>query len=136
MNRATIQKTVITSIVVIIVGGLLFFIYKTSQSYISGPNIIIREPPNYASFSTSTATIVGIAKRAQDITLDGRSITIDNNGNFSETILIMPGYNIEILAAHDQFGHTTEKRLELVYLAPKMEISTTTASSTWYADQV
>ena len=130
MNRGTIKKIVIALIVVIIAAGLLFFIYKTSKSYISGPNIIITEPSNYASFSTSTATIAGVAKRTQDITLDGRSITIDNDGNFSETILLMPGYNIEILSAHDQFGHTTEKRLELVYKAPINEISTTTASST------
>jgi hypothetical protein len=42
----------------------------------------------------------------------------------------MPGYNIEIIAAHDQFRHTTEKRLELVYLAPQTMASTTIATST------
>ena len=130
MNRGTTQKIFIALIVAVIAVGLLYFIYRTSRAYLSGPSITITEPSNYASFSTSTTTIVGIAKRAQDITLDGRSITIDNNGNFRETILLMPGYNIEIIAAHDQFRHTTEKRLELVYLAPQKEISTTTATPT------
>src|ERR1035437_4037204 len=130
MNRGTTQKIFIVGIVAVIAVGLLYFIYRTSRAYVSGPSIIISEPANYAAFSTSTATIVGIAKRAQDITLDGRSIIIDNNGNFRETILLMPGYNIEIIAAHDQFRHTTEKRLELVYLAPQKEISTTTATPT------
>src|ERR1035437_9650813 len=130
MNRGTTQKIFIAAIEVIIAGGLLFFLYKTFQSYFSGPSITITEPANYTAFSTSTTTIVGIAKRVQDITLDGRSIIIDNKGNFSETILLMPGYNIEIIAAHDQFGHKTEKRLELVYLAPKMTASTSVGTST------
>lgn len=130
MNRGTTQKIFIAGIVAVIVVGLLYFIYRTSRAYLSGPSITITEPDNYAAFSTSTATIVGIAKRAQDITLDGRSITIDNNGNFRETILLMPGYNIETIAAHDQFGHTTEKRLELVYLVPQTTASTSVGTST------
>jgi hypothetical protein len=130
MNRGTTQKIFVAAVIVIIAAGLLYFIYRTSRAYLSGPSITITEPDNYATFSTSTATIVGIAKRAQDITLDGRSITIDNNGNFRETILLMPGYNIETISAHDQFGHATEKRLELVYLAPKTTASTSMATST------
>src|ERR1035437_3188913 len=130
MNRGTTQKIFIAGIVAIIVVGLLYFIYRTSRAYVSGPSIIISEPANYAAFSTSTTTIVGIAKRVQDITIDGRSIIIDDKGNFSETILLMPGYNIETIAAHDQFGHVTQKQLELVYLAPKAVASTTIATST------
>jgi hypothetical protein len=130
MNRGTTQKIFIAAVIVIITAGLLYFIYRTSRAYISGPSITITAPADYAAFSTSTTTIAGIAERVQDITLDGRSITIDDKGNFSETILLMPGYNIETLAAHDQFGHVTQKRLELVYLVPRTEISTTTATST------
>jgi hypothetical protein len=130
MNRGTTQKIFIFVIVAIIAAGLLYFIYRTSRAYLSGPSITITAPADYAAFSTSTATITGQAMRVQDITLDGRSITIDDKGNFSETILLMPGYNIETLAAHDQFGHVTQKRLELVYIAPKGAASTTTATST------
>jgi hypothetical protein len=130
MNRGTTQKIFIAGIVAVIAIGLLYFIYRTSRAYLAGPNITITSPADYAAFSTSTATITGRVMRVQDITLDGRSITIDDKGNFRETILLMPGYNIETLAAHDQFGHVTQKRLELVYLAPKGATSTTTATST------
>ena len=130
MNRGTTQKIFIAAIVAIIAAGLLYFIYRTSRAYVSGPSITITTPADYAAFSTSTATIIGTAERVQDITLDGRSITIDDKGNFSETILLMPGYNIETISAHDQFGHVTQKRLDLVYIAPKTAVSTTTATST------
>jgi hypothetical protein len=130
MNRGTTKKIFIALIVAVIAVGLLYFIYRTSRAYLSGPNITITSPADYAAFSTSTATITGRVMRVQDITLDGRSITIDDKGNFRETILLMPGYNIETLAAHDQFGHVTQKRLELIYLAPEGATSTTTATST------
>jgi hypothetical protein len=130
INRGFTQKMFIAAVIAVIAAGLAFFIYRTSLAYLSGPSITIAGPADYSAFSTSTATITGVAKRVQDITLDGRSITIDDNGNFSETILLLPGYNIETIAAHDQFGHTTQKRLELVYLAPKTQASTTSATST------
>ena len=130
MNRGTNQKLFVAAIVAVIAGGLLYFIYRTFQAYFSGPNITVTEPADYSAFSTSTATISGTAQRVQDIMLDGRSIIIDNKGNFSETILLVPGYNIETIAAHDQFGHMTQKRLELVYKAPKTAVSTSTATST------
>lgn len=130
MTRGALQKIVIAAVIIVIAAGLLYFIYRTSRAYLSGPSITITAPSDYAAFSTSTVTITGIALRIQDITLDGRSITIDYNGNFSEAVLLLPGYNIETIAAHDQFGHMTQKRLELVYLAPKATASTTAATST------
>jgi hypothetical protein len=129
MNRGTIQKIFVTAIVAIIAAGLLYFIYRTYKAYASGPSITVTEPANYASFSTSTVTIAGRAERVQDITLDSRSITIDNKGNFSETILLMPGYNIETISAHDPFGHMAKKQLELVYLAPKIATSSIATST-------
>jgi len=129
MNRGFIQKIVRASVIVVIAAGLAFFIYRTSLSYLSGPQIDVASPADYAAFSTPTTTISGIAERVQDITLDGRSITIDDRGNFSETVLLLPGYNIETLSAHDPFGHVTEKRLELVYNAAKTAASTSPATT-------
>ena len=132
MNRGFIQKISIGAVIVMIGAGLLYFIYRTFQAYFSGPSITVIEPSNYEAFSAPTTTILGVAKRVQDITLDGRSITIDDKGNFSETILLMPGYNIETIAAHDPFGHTTKQELDLVYEAPQTQTaaSTTIATST------
>lgn len=129
LTRGALQKTIILGLVIVIAAGLLYFIYRTSRAYLSGPNIVISAPADYASFSTSTVTIKGVALRVQSITLDGRPITIDDKGNFSETILLLPGYNIETIGAEDQFGHAVQKRLELVDLVPAAAVATTTASA-------
>jgi len=59
--------------------------------------------------------ITGNAKNAISLTLDGREISIDGNGNFDETIALLPGYNIINIKAQDKFGYTDEKNYKLMY---------------------
>lgn len=100
-----------TVIVVIVLGYGVF----ASHDFILGPTITISEPANGTSFDHPDIKIKGVVRRIQDITLNSRSITIDEKGNFSETVLLAPGYNIFELRARDRFGRTTDDRLELVY---------------------
>ena len=47
-----------------------------------------------AVLENSVTKITGNAKNAINLTLNGREIFIDLEGNFSETIALLPGYNI------------------------------------------
>jgi hypothetical protein len=107
-----ILKIIGIAIIVIIVLGYGLF---TSHSFISGPKITIYEPINGSTISTSSVEIKGTAQRIQDVTLNGRAIFIDDKGNFNETILLAPGYNVSLFFAKDKFNRTTEYKLELVY---------------------
>lgn len=80
-----------------------------------GPEIIIFEPRNGSTIATSTVLIRGQALRIQDISLNNRPILIDEQGNFSETLLLFPGYNVSLISAQDKFDRTIEYKLELVY---------------------
>ena len=64
---------------------------------------------------TSLATVTGQAPKATYITLNGREIFIDKNGNFNETISVLPGFSVITLNAKDKFGKTAEKKFEVVY---------------------
>ena len=66
------------------------------------------------SGSSTLATIKGVALKATYITLNGREIFIDKSGNFSESIVMLPGFSIITLHAKDKFGKTAEKKFELV----------------------
>lgn len=66
------------------------------------------------SASSSLAIVRGVAEKATHITLNGREIFIDKNGNFSESIAMLPGYSIVTLDAKDKFGKTAEKKFEVV----------------------
>lgn len=63
---------------------------------------------------SSLAVIKGIAAKATRITLNGREIFIDKEGNFSESIAVLPGFSVVTLDAKDKFGKTAMKKFEIV----------------------
>ena len=115
LNRDGIKKIlkilVITVVVIILIGYSLY----ASKDYLEGPKIIINEPQNGDTLSTSTIVIKGQALRIQDITINNRPILIDEKGNFNENLLLFPCYNVAVIFAKDKFNRTIEYKLELVY---------------------
>jgi hypothetical protein len=69
---------------------------------------------NGATVTSSIMEVTGTAKNAIFLSLDGREISIDQAGDFDETIALLPGYNIINLEARDKFGHTDEKNYQLI----------------------
>jgi len=64
---------------------------------------------------SSLVEVSGKASKATYITLNGREIFVDKEGNFSESIAILPGFSVVTLNAKDKFGKTAEKKFEMVY---------------------
>ncbi|MCX6752711.1 MAG: hypothetical protein NTZ87_04420 [Candidatus Nomurabacteria bacterium] len=63
----------------------------------------------------SIVKITGNTKNATNLTLDGREISVDQDGNFNETIALLSGYNIINITAKDKFGYVDEKNYKLIY---------------------
>lgn len=59
--------------------------------------------------------ITGNAKNATDLTLNGREISIDQGGDFDETMVLLLGYNVVTIRAKDRFGYVDEKNYKLIY---------------------
>ena len=59
--------------------------------------------------------ITGVARHAVFISLNGREISIDKEGNWNEAIALSIGYNIIGIKALDKFGNTDEKNYKLMY---------------------
>lgn len=102
----------IGSAVLIILIIIAYALWR-SLAYARGPHITIIEPLDGASISATTTIVRGSVERANNITLNGRAITIDEKGNFNETIIVFPGSNIITLEARDQFERRVEMELRL-----------------------
>jgi hypothetical protein len=111
-NGKLIIKTLVICVFVLLIAGYGIF---QAQKIIKGPQIAIQFPINGQTVTESDIDIEGIAKNISAITLNDRTIYIDESGNFSEKLMLYPGYNIIKLQAEDKFGATVEKKLELVY---------------------
>ncbi len=91
------------------------YTYRQSREYISGPQVIIKQPATGAVLSQNPILISGNAQNVAYITLNGAPIFVDSKGNFNEKLLLEPGYNIFTINARDRFGKKTEKILQLIY---------------------
>lgn len=113
MNRNAISIIRISaiSLLVLIIAGYSIF---QAQKLIRGPIIDIYTPENGATYSQTLIQIDGRARNISYLNLNGRAIFTDKNGNFSEKLLLSPGYNIIKLDARDKFKNYTEKKLEII----------------------
>lgn len=63
---------------------------------------------------SSLVIVKGIAAKATQISLNGREIFINKNGDFSESIILLPGLSVITIHARDKFGKIDEKKFEIV----------------------
>ena len=114
MERAPklIAGTAIIVIVVIVLGA---YSYLQFREYLRGPGLVLTEPENGISSASPLLTIAGTAENAAFLTLNGKQIFTDEQGNFREKLLLQEGYNILAIDAKDRFGRTVRKIVEVVY---------------------
>jgi hypothetical protein len=113
-NRETTKKILVWALILLIAAVIIGYALYASHGFIKGPDIIVSTPKE-TSFSTSTVMISGTAIRAKTLTLNGKVIFVDEKGNFSETLLLSPGYNVETIEAQDKFGRIKKVTLPITY---------------------
>jgi len=96
---------------------VLIIVYAFFRSYnlLFGVKIINVNIVNGATVKDNILEVKGNAKNAINLTLDGREISIDQAGNFDETLALLLGYNVINIRAVDKFGHVDEKNYQLIY---------------------
>ena len=94
---------------------IIIYAFFRSEDLIFGVKIQNVNIVDGATLADNILKITGNAKNAIKLTLNGREISIDQQGNFSETIALLGGYNIINIKAEDKFGNIDEKNYKLIY---------------------
>ncbi len=116
MRNKGIKTILNIFIIAIATTVILGYAYFRTQDYLQGPEITVDYPQNGATITEDPFILIsGTTKRVSDISINGRKIFIDKEGNFNESLLLYPGYNILTVEASDKFKKTTQKRLEIIY---------------------
>ena len=95
-------------------GGIIALLLILTVSYgvfkayplVTGPKIEIITPFDGDEVASTTFQISGIVTRSKEITLQGKPITIDDHGNFTETLVAYYPYTILVLVATDKYRAT------------------------------
>ena len=103
---------------------------------IFGINLDISGIQNNETTSTSTIDLTGVAYHATEITVNDRTVSVEEDGAWHDTIALLNGYNIIKVSAKDKFGRTISKVFTINYTAqpstmtPVEVTPTTEATST------
>jgi hypothetical protein len=115
------MEKILSKKIIKIVSLFIFFIFIIIYAIIGSKDLIFGvkiknvNVVDGATVSDNIVKLTGNAKNAINLTLDGREISIDQEGNFNETIALLPGYNIINIKAKDKFGYVDEKNYKLIY---------------------
>lgn len=110
-----------TKKIIKIAGFSIFFILIIIYAILGSKDLIFGvkiKNVNLVDGATVTNNIIdltGNAKNAVKLTLNGREISVDKQGNFNETIVLLLGYNIINIKAEDKFSYVDEKNYKLMY---------------------
>lgn len=104
----SLKSTLSIAGIILLVLALGFYILRQSRDVIVGPSIELLFPENGAVLTDPYIVIHGHTENISFISLNDLPISVDEHGRFSETLLLVPGYNILELFARDRFGKETE----------------------------
>ena len=93
---------------------IIFYAFWRSKDLVFGVKIKNVNIVDGARVENSVVNMTGNAQNAVNLTLNGREISIDQAGNFNETIALLSGYNVINLRAQDKFGNKDEKNYQLI----------------------
>lgn len=115
-----------------IVLGLFFIIiilyaYYEARGLLYGPRIDV--PSQVTVVHEPFVTIQGTAKRISQLTMNGKPVTVTEEGVFKEPYLLSEGYNRIALWASDKYGRTRERVVQISYI-PAATTSAAASSTT------
>lgn len=93
---------------------IVTFAFFRSKDLIFGVKIKNVSLVDGVELSEKSQKVTGNAKNAIKLSLNGREISLDQDGNFDETIILASGYNIINIKAEDKFKHEDEKNYQLI----------------------
>ncbi len=79
-----------------------------------GIDLSINGIENGKIYEEGTLEITGNAKRAKHVLVNGREINLNQEGTFTDFLVLLPGYNIITISAEDKFGKITKKTFDIV----------------------
>ena len=109
-KRFNLRSALIAPIVL----GVLALIAYNVRDVVLGTPLTVLSAKDGATLEDTFLPIVGVAPHARELSINGRFVYIDRDGNFEDGVILSPGYNIVEVALKDRFGKETMKTYHVV----------------------
>ena len=100
-------------LIILLILLIAYSLYQ-ARALLVGPQIWIGNPQDGDTVEDPLVIMEGQSKNIAWISLNDRQIFTDENGQWSEKLLVSPGLSIMTVKARDRFGRKTEKNVKIV----------------------
>jgi len=106
----------LAGICLIVLAGLsiLTYAYFKTKNLIEGPQITVLSPQSGEAVAAAHVILTGTSRNIARLTVNGRAVSVDQSGGFSEDLVLHPGYTIVSVRGEDRFGKEREVTLQLM----------------------
>lgn len=102
-------RVLIIGVVSIIVLAICTYLYKEIGSFSNEARLVILSPENNFSTEENSVLVEGATDRDAIIYINGKSVTVDDNGKFKENLTIQAGPNTINVRAVNKFNKESEE---------------------------
>lgn len=102
-------KILVSILIVFFVGLGFFYLYRELSIFISNPRLVIIEPLDNFSIESKAVKVEGITEKDSKLLINDQPIIVDENGKFSEVLILQPGLNKIAVKAINRFEKESEK---------------------------
>ncbi len=113
-NTFPIPKFLITAAILSVFALVLY----NMRDLVIGTPLEVVTAQDGATLDSTFLPLSGIARHARELLINGRTVAIDRAGNFTDAIILSPGYNIVEVALKDRFGNTETRTYHWVVEVP------------------
>lgn len=114
MEKRNLKKIIRVTLTVLFFSFILLYAILNTRLISRGIDLSINGIENGKIYIEGTLEITGNAKRAKHVLVNGREISVNQQGDFKDYLVLLPGYNIMTISAEDKFGKITQETFDIV----------------------
>jgi hypothetical protein len=114
MEKRNLKKIIRVTLTVLFFSFILLYAILNTRLISRGIDLSINGIENGKIYTEGTLEITGNAKRAKHVLVNGREISVNQQGDFKDYLVLLPGYNIMTISAEDKFGKITQETFDIV----------------------
>lgn len=121
MKIFSIKRLIIATLFI----GIFGLVFYNTKDLLFGAKLSVHTVLDGSTVSDNFLPIYGNARHSTVLEINGRVIATTKSGDFSDGVVLSPGYNIIEIAQKDRFGKESKKIYQLV-AQPSESVATLT----------
>jgi transcriptional regulator with XRE-family HTH domain len=116
-------KILIIIAIFAVLGAIGIYLYFSINNFVSSPFLVVDKPLNNAVVEADTIDVAGTTREDSKVFVNNQQIFVDEKGNFSDSINLIPGINVITVRSVNKFDKESiiEIVVESKYKVPEEE---------------